>query len=172
MKKILIYGYGNPGRQDDGLGVLLADQMEVWIQENDIDFIDFDSNYQLNIEDALAISEYEMVIFADASVEDIQNFIIDKVEPQQKTEFTMHAMSPEFVLHLCQSLYDKYPQVYLMHIKGYEFEFMDPLTKKAKRNLELSSGFLEGLLSKSTSPNDFIDQVSSSSDLTNKITSL
>ena len=62
MKKVLIYGYGNPGRQDDALGILLVEKMELWAKENGLGFIDFDSNYQLNIEDAMAISEYDIVI--------------------------------------------------------------------------------------------------------------
>ncbi|NJK85082.1 MAG: hypothetical protein HC906_03035 [Bacteroidales bacterium] len=31
---ILIYGYGNPGRQDDGLGVLLCERLLKWVHEN------------------------------------------------------------------------------------------------------------------------------------------
>ena len=37
MKKILLYGYGNPGRQDDGLGVLLVEELEKWSKINQID---------------------------------------------------------------------------------------------------------------------------------------
>ena len=32
--RILFYGYGNPGRQDDALGIHFIDQMEIWIKEN------------------------------------------------------------------------------------------------------------------------------------------
>ena len=31
MSSILIYGYGNPGRQDDGLGPTLVDALETWL---------------------------------------------------------------------------------------------------------------------------------------------
>jgi len=135
LKKVLIYGYGNPGRQDDALGILLVEKMELWAKKNGLESIDFDSNYQLNIEDALAISEYDIVIFADASIEDIDGFIITPVKPCQKTEFTMHAMAPEFVLHLCHSLYNKFPNTYLVHLKGYEFEFYGELTSRAEKNI-------------------------------------
>ena len=138
MKKVLIYGYGNPGRQDDALGILLVEKMELWAKKNGLESIDFDSNYQLNIEDAMAISEYDIVIFADASIEDIDGFIITPVTACQKTEFTMHAMAPEFVLHLCQSLYNKFPDTYLVHLKGYEFEFEEGLTDRAQANLDMA----------------------------------
>jgi len=148
LKKILIYGYGNPGRQDDGLGILLTEKLEEWATKNGHDFLDFDSNYQLNIEDALEISEYDLVIFADASIEDLSDYAITRVEPCQKTEFTMHAMTPAFVLHLCQSLYNKYPKTFLMHLKGYEFDFLGKLTDQAKENLNGAFKFFVELFSR------------------------
>ena len=147
MKRVLIYGYGNPGRQDDALGILLVEHMESWAKKNGLKSMDFDSNYQLNIEDALVISEYDVVIFADASIEDIADFEVSEVNPSQKTEFTMHAMNPEFVLHLCQSLYGKYPNTYLVHIKGYEFEFLGELTEKADQNLNAALLHLQNIFS-------------------------
>ncbi len=158
MKKVLIYGYGNPGRQDDALGVLLAERMESWAKMNNLNSIDFDSNYQLNIEDALTISEYDFVIFADASMEDIGDYTITQVEPSEKTEFTMHAMSPDFILHLCHSLYHKFPKTYLIHIKGYEFNLLEQLTNTAKENLMKAVFFLTYAFSNSVFPDELLDQ--------------
>lgn len=154
----MIFGYGNPGRQDDALGVLFADRMEKWAKENGKISMDFDTNYQLNIEDSLTISEYDMVIFADASIEQIEKFKLSKVRPSQRTEFTMHAMSPDFVLHLCQSLYNKYPATYLLHIKGFEFELKEGLTLNGKENLNLAYNFLNVVFSKHSFPKDFLDR--------------
>ena len=158
LKKVLIFGYGNPGRQDDALGVLLAEKMERWATENNLDSIQFDSNYQLNIEDSLTISEYDMVIFADASVEQIVNYTLTKVIPSQKTEFTMHAMSPAFVLHLCHSLYKKYPVTYLLHIKGVGFELKEGLTTAGETNLRLAFEFLTQAFSAASFPATYLDQ--------------
>lgn len=155
MKKLLIYGYGNPGRQDDALGVELADQIETWSNEQGIKFADFETNYQLNIEDALLASEYESVIFADASTEDIQDIKFTKVESDPKIEFTMHAVSPAFILHLCQSLYNKFPQVFLLHIKGYEFDFLAPMSKNAEENLKKARDFVIDLSAEDSLPYEF-----------------
>ncbi len=154
----MIYGYGNPGRQDDGLGVFLADQLEEIAPKKGLKSMNFDSNYQLNIEDALTISKYDMVVFADASMEEIQDFSLSRVRPNHKIEFTMHSTSPEFILYLCQSLYNKYPLTFLIHIKGYEFDFMEPITESAKENLEKSIRFLIDSFSKSSMPVDLFDQ--------------
>jgi hydrogenase maturation protease len=138
MSCCLVYGYGNPGRQDDGLGILLAERWESWAVKHGIDHIDFEFNYQLNIEDAHTISQYEIVIFADASVEDIEDIKLAKVEPTNRTEFTMHAMYPGFILHLCQSLYNASPNTYLLSMKAFEFEFNEEISAGAQRNLDMA----------------------------------
>jgi hydrogenase maturation protease len=137
MRKILIYGYGNPGRQDDALGVNFAEEMERWVREQGMDHIDVDTNYQLNIEDAETISHFDQVIFADASREEhITSFEITIVQPSEKEVFTMHAVSPTFILHLCSSIYGNTPDTYLIHIRGYEWELQEGLTSRASENLE------------------------------------
>lgn len=138
MKKILVYGYGNPGRQDDGLGVLLAEKIDAWAKEHNYPNITTDSNYQLNIEDAYELNKYDEVIFADASMEEIDTFVIEKIEAHMDVNFSMHSVSPQFVLGVCQQMYDTTPESYLLHIKGFEWEFMKKLTPEAQNNLSQS----------------------------------
>jgi len=133
--RILIYGYGNPGRQDDGLGVVLAEELERWALENKFAHLHTDSNYQLNLEDAAAIAGYDMVIFADASKEDIPHFSLEPLLSSEKVEFTMHAVSPAFILHLCHQVFNHEPVAYLLHIRGYKWEFMEKMTPSARDNL-------------------------------------
>ena len=145
-KKILFYGYGNPGRQDDALGIRFIEQMETWVEENGYNNIFFDSNYQLNIEDADTISGYDIVFFVDASMEQLEGFDISEVEfSNAQVEFTMHAISPGVVLSLCKQIYNKVPQTYLIHIKGFEWEleFDKGLTPKAEENLQEVLKFMQ-----------------------------
>ena len=147
LKKILIYAYGNPGRQDDGLGNRLIEKLEKWIDENNICNVKLDSNYQLNIEDAVKISEKDMVIFVDASTEQIEDIHFSPVEPSEgRTEFTTHAASPAFILALCNKLYNKHPETYLLQIRGYEWEFKEELSEKAEKNLEKALVFVKRVL--------------------------
>jgi hydrogenase maturation protease len=148
-KKILFYGYGNPGRQDDALGVSFVEEMEKWVRSQNIENIDFDTNYQLNIEDAEEISGYDVVIFADASIEPINSFDFTEVEPSEaQVEFTMHAVSVSFVVDLCQKMYNKIPKAYLVHIKGYEWEldFDKKLSTQAEINLYSALEFMKAKL--------------------------
>lgn len=134
--KVLIYGYGNPGRQDDGLGVALVEQLEERAARAGVTHLFFDSNYQLNIEDSLDLRSHDLVIFADASMEEIDGFIVTRVEPSPEAEFTMHAVSPAFVLDVCRRLYGPPPPTYLLHIRGYAWELLEGCTPRALHNLE------------------------------------
>jgi hydrogenase maturation protease len=143
QNKILIYGYGNPGRQDDGLGAAFIQHMEQWLAQNPDADVSLDCNYQLNIEDAEIISTFDTVLFVDASQEDIENFEISMVDPSaSRIEFSMHAVSVSFVLDLCRKIFDKAPVAFLLHIKGYKWNFNEKLTSKAQQNLALAFKFV------------------------------
>lgn len=144
--KILIYGYGNPGRQDDGLGNLFVDKAKAWVEKQGLRNISFDSNYQLNIEDAAEISDKDIVVFVDASTEDIQDFVLEQLKPDAKVEFSMHSVSASYVVHLCNDIYDKTPKSFLLHIKGYQWEFMEEMTPEAKANFALAFEYMKPLL--------------------------
>ena len=141
--KILIIGYGNPGRQDDGLGVMLVDELHSWADKAHMDYVYTDSNYQLNLEDSATISDFELVIFADASRADISDFKLVELESSPEADFTMHAVSPGFILHVCEQIFHRRPKAFLLHIKGYEWEFMAQPTTDALKNLEKALAYMK-----------------------------
>ena len=145
-KKILIYGYGNPGRQDDGLGNAFVQRLEEWVDNEHISGFEFDSNYQLNIEDAANIADKDLVIFVDASEEEIPDFILTPVDDSAKVTFTTHAASPGYIVNLCRTLYNQAPPAYLLHIKGFEWEFKEGLSLMAQSNLEKSLDGMKAIL--------------------------
>ena len=115
------------------------DELEPWLIEKGFEHVEVDSNFQLNIEDADNIREKDVVVFVDASIEDIEDYRLDVVEPSEgRSEFTMHAASPAFILALCIKLYNKHPETYLLQIRGYEWEFEEGLSGKAAKNLDFA----------------------------------
>lgn len=146
--QILIYGYGNPGRQDDGLGVELVRRLEEWAIKMELVDIEFENNYQLNIEDAEAISNKDLVIFADASREEIEDFCLSRVDGNTKVSFTSHAASPGYVVELCKELFQKEPHVMLLHIKGYEWDIKEGISDRALNNLEKALSYMKIVLEK------------------------
>lgn len=143
MKKILLYAYGNPGRGDDGLGNAFIQEMDRWIAETNRQAIDTDSNYQLNIEDASVIAGYDMVIFIDASKGDINDYHFDQIRPHASQTFTTHSILPSSLLALCNELYNRTPLVYLLQIKGYQWEFGEGLSPNASQNLKNALLFVQ-----------------------------
>lgn len=148
QEKILIYGYGNIGRQDDGLGVCFAENMEKWAFEKEIKNIFFDTNYQLNIEDSLLMADMDIVLFADASNSGT-DFSIKKLEGTKKiSSFSTHKVSPEFLVFLCEKFYNKFLISYLITIKGSKWGIGQKLSQIAQRNLQNATSFLEEQLLK------------------------
>lgn len=143
VKKILLHAYGNPGRSDDGLGNECIGMIERWIREKDLSHVDTDSSYQLNIEDASVMAEYDVVIFIDASKGDIESYSFVPVTPQPSQSFSTHSVSPFALAALCRELFHRVPLVYLLQIKGYEWGFGEGLSPNASKNLEKAISFLK-----------------------------
>jgi hydrogenase maturation protease len=143
VRPVLVYGYGNPGRQDDGLGVALVEQLAAWAASEHLPGLTFDSNYQLNVEDALAIAGHDLVIFADATGEGADAFSFRRLAPHATIAFSTHAMAPESVLALCAELYGKQPPTWLLTIRGFAWEPNAAVTTAAQANLAAALAFLK-----------------------------
>jgi len=140
--RILIHGYGNPGRRDDGLGVVFSERMEAWARGRGLAHIRTDCDYQLHIEDAAALAEADQVYFVDASKSDIGPFRLSDVEPEPRPGFTGHSVTPGYVLSLCEALYGRRPACHLLEIRGTDWEMGEGLSEEASRNLECAFNFL------------------------------
>lgn len=163
MIKLLIFGYGNPGRKDDGLGNEFVERIKIKKNIfNNIDF-DFDSNYQLNIEDAERIKDQDLVIFADASTENIEDFCFTRVDGTGEPAFTTHAANPEYIFRLCKDLFNEAPLTLLLHIKGYEWQLEEGLTESAETNLCKAIEFFEKHINNADSPESISDGLTSRS---------
>jgi len=139
-KKILIIGYGNPGRLDDGLGPALAEEIE----KLELSFVTVDSDYQLTVEDASYVCEYDVVVFADASVNCPESYEFKEIIPAKETmSFSSHSCSPEAVLGLADQLFQSKVKGYALGIRGYEFnEFGQKLSADALLNLQKAKEFI------------------------------
>ncbi|MBN1688611.1 MAG: hydrogenase maturation protease [Candidatus Omnitrophica bacterium] len=138
--KILLIGYGNPGRLDDGLGPAIADAVE----KMDLPDVTVDSNYQLTVEDAANLATHDVVIFADASVKGKEPFFFKKIEPKPGMNFSTHSIEPEGVLGYAHQLFGAKTVGYTLGIRGYRFnEFGEEISEKALKNMKQALKFLE-----------------------------
>ena len=154
QKAVLVYGYGNPGRQDDGLGPCAAERISERLSERiseritalDLEHVRADASYQLQIEDAAEVLGYDLVLFVDAAVEGAEPFSVRKLAPEMGAAFSSHALKPEHVLAICGEQFGKVPEAYLIGIRGYEFDFREGLTEKAQKNLDEALAYIVQLL--------------------------
>lgn len=139
QKRVLIIGYGNPGRLDDGLGPALAERIE----KLSIPGVTVDANYQLTVEDAAAVADHDVVIFVDAAVKGAEPFFLRRVRAQKNPAADSHAVAPAAVLGFARKLFQAKTQGFVLGIRGYEFnEFGQRLSAKAQDNLEQARKFL------------------------------
>ncbi|SNR39843.1 hydrogenase maturation protease [Lutibacter flavus] len=152
MKKLdntLIIGIGNNTRQDDGLGWSFLEILE----KNGFNSENLLYKYQLMVEDAELIGEYETVFFVDACKTDIpKEFEIKRIFPAEQVAFSTHEVPPNQILNLCETIYNKKPKAYIIKIQGYEWDIEIGLTEQAKINLKNAFSFFienKNLVSKS-----------------------
>ena len=135
----LIYGIGNIGRQDVGLGWEFIDNLDAGGQCVKAEKVKF---YQLNLEDADLIRHKKRVLFIDASRDEaLEHFRLYKAEPKMDFSFTSHAMSIETIMATCLHCFDSCPDVYVLAIRGFEWELSIGLTAQAQANLDLACAY-------------------------------
>ncbi len=139
MKKLLLIGYGNPDREDDGvawhilravttkLGLDAPQSYEDEFPESEL--IDFAFYLQLTPEMAEDISEYEYVCFIDAHTGNIPESVrLINVESEfQRSPFTHH-LTPQSLLSMCETIYGKKPDAALLSVLGHRFLFSRELS--------------------------------------------
>lgn len=142
-RKVLVIGYGNPGRLDDGIGPALAEAVE----QRRIPGVTVDSDYQLTVEDAAAAAGHDVVIFADASVNGREPFSFERVLPGEEMSFSTHSVEPQAVMAMVRGIFQAGTSGFALGIRGYEFnEFGEYLSDAARRNVEAAAAFLADMV--------------------------
>jgi hydrogenase maturation protease len=139
---VLLIGYGNPGRRDDGLGPAFAEAVE----RMRIPGVTVDAAYQLTVEDAVEIGAHDIVLFADADRAG-PPFALRRLEPREDGRVTSHSIAPDALLALADALFGARPESYLLALRGYDFEsFEESLTAGAAANLRAALRFMAPVL--------------------------
>ena len=123
--KVLIIGYGNRSRTDDGVGWYVVERL----QSDRAPGVELLTAHQLEVELAETISQVDAVIFVDAAVPESAHPIMrETVKPSGRPHAVAHFLTPGDVLALCQTLYGRQPAAFLFSIRGHNFDFGTSLT--------------------------------------------
>jgi hydrogenase maturation protease len=148
---VLVIGYGNPGRADDGLGPAAAEAVSAL----ELPGVEVESGYQLAVEDAEAIARHATVLFVDASVSGAEPFAFHPVVPDGAVPlgYSSHVMLPPQVLALAHELFGSQADGYVLAVRGYEFDqFREGLSADARANLQAALDFIVPVLRSKTWP--------------------
>lgn len=143
--RILLIGYGNISRRDDGVAyhVLRRLQAALGLSESELETEPTVSGenpamlylHQLAPELAETIAAYDQVVFIDAHVatEGWAPVMWQPVEPLYQSHMVAHHLKPGVILALCESLYQRHPQGYMLSVLGHDFDFGDELSPETSR---------------------------------------
>jgi len=168
---ILVIGYGNSLRSDDGAGCRVADIVASW----DLPYVRSLTVHQLTPELAEPIAQSDLTIFVDACV---SNNVSDFGSKMAQSKPTMqvqkilltenlanglsandlnagigHLSDPRSLLLLAQQVYGNTPVIYLLLLPGVNWEFGEQLSDITSKSIEQAVDFIRTLCTKLVSSN-------------------
>lgn len=148
--RLLLLGYGNPGRGDDGLGPALVEAVAGKMPN-----VTAQTAVQLQLEHVLDVAAHDLVLLVDAGVNTPPPFVFERLYPWAREGRRLfvsafsHALTPGMLLSIYQeTLNASPPLVFLLTVAGERFDFGEGLSVKAQQNLSAALVLVESLLSK------------------------
>lgn len=132
-KKYLVIGYGNTLRCDDGIGQIIAEEIESF----KVDGLQCIYQHQLTPELVEKIYQFSTVIFIDASINHQEVMVINL--PRMDVNYSQqqgHFCHPEYLLYLTDLLYQKKPSSFLITIPIINLDLgeeLSPLALQSKQ---------------------------------------
>ena len=138
MSRILILGYGNPLRSDDGLGWQAAVELFRANRTPDVEVLPC---HQLTPELAKAVSRSETVLFIDCTRDGKPGEVrCAELEPHSSSPSFTHDLNPAALLALSAELFGTHPTAFLLTICGENFEPGEALSATVSRQLQILKG--------------------------------
>jgi len=146
--RVVVIGYGNPSRGDDGLGPALLERLERLAPSvGEGCGVEVLGDFQLQVEHALDLEDRGLALFVDASVACAEPFDFRRLKPRCDASFTTHELSPAAVLQVYSDIHGtEPPPSYLLSVRGFSFELGAPIGARAGRHLEAAWALLLRLL--------------------------
>jgi hydrogenase maturation protease len=134
MIRLLILGYGNPLRGDDGFGWHAACRLLDAIADPDVKVM---ALQQLTPELTEPVSRSERVIFIDAAAEGVPGQIAERdVEPDPESAALTHHSTPGGLLAGARALFGRCPHATLYSVPGEDFAFGEHLSHPVSSALD------------------------------------
>ena len=147
MAQILIVGYGNPMRGDDGLGWTVAAEL---FRQNRSAEIEILPCHQLTPELASNMQAVEVVVFVDCARDGVPGELrCVEVQPAADPLTFTHDLTPAGLLSLTCELFGACPRTYLLSICGAQFGTGSSFSPEVARSLPQLKEALRQLMDRS-----------------------
>lgn len=140
--RLLVVGYGNTLRGDDGVGPRVAEIIAGLHLPGVRTLI----CQQLSPEHAAPISRADTVIFVDAAVNAPPEVQFRRLEPDDTSQLMAHAANPRTMLALSRDVFGHVPQAWWLTIPAEKMEFGENLTTAAQRGCGEAVTIIQTLL--------------------------
>ncbi len=131
---VLVIGYGNPLRGDDGFGW----QVVQALSETNLGHLEVIACHQLTPELAEPLSHAARAVFVDASVMvppgvlEIRAWVNHEREPASMAQSFTHHLTPAHLLALARTLYGRAPQATLITVGAVNLSHAEHLSPEVK----------------------------------------
>jgi hydrogenase maturation protease len=129
--ELLVIGYGNTLRGDDGVGPRVAEAVGRMRLPGVRTLI----CQQLSPEHAAPISLAQTVVFVDAAVDAPREVRLRRLEPHDTSQLMAHAADPRTMLALSRDVFGHVPHAWWLTIPAVNTEFSETLTPEAEHGL-------------------------------------
>lgn len=138
---LLVIGYGNTLRADDGVGPRVAEAVAAmgWPGVHTL------VCQQLSPEHADLIAQAETVVFVDASVDAPTEVRFRALEPGESSRVMAHAANPQTMLALAHDVYGHAPRAWWLTIPALEMAFSETLSPTAQAGLRTAVEMIRSL---------------------------
>lgn len=129
--RLLVIGYGNTLRSDDGVGPRVAQEIEALGLEG----VKVLARPLLTPELAAAVSETRMVVFVDAALEKSDGVALRALEPAGSLPVLAHAADPRSLLTLARDVFGHAPQAWWLTIPVENLDIGEEMSQLARRGI-------------------------------------
>jgi hydrogenase maturation protease len=148
-RSILIIGYGNPCRRDDGAGPVVAEKLaRCWSNQGIAARVITDIQLTPEMVEEIARDEVDTVVFVDSRVNDSTfAFQISQIEIDAVSPTLGHQLEPATLLVYAALLYWRYPRAWLVTVPGVDFAHGHGFSAEVDHLLHDVAALAEQLLS-------------------------
>jgi hydrogenase maturation protease len=131
---LLVIGYGNELRGDDGVGPKTAAAVAEW----NLPRVRALVCHQLTPELAVAVAATQCVVFVDATADLSTSVELHELRPADASPIMVHAADPRMLLGLANDIFHRRPSAFWLTIPIENVDFGNKFSTRARKGMQIA----------------------------------